>query len=1222
VAVFGLPAPRDDDALRAVVAAAETQRALAALNEQLLRTWGVQLTNRTGIASGEAVIGEASAGEHILTGEVVALANKLEQSAPANEVLIGDSTVVILGDDVQVEAVTPVLPKDATHPVAAYRLVCVNADAERANADPTDANPDVTLCSNCGGESPRAFLYCGACGGKLVARGRFQESRKTVTIVFSDVKAATLTGEPLAPEAARDVMARAFDAARRVLEKHGGTVEKFIGDAVMAVFGLPVRHEDDGLRAVRAALDMKTALVSLAETLARDESIRLDIATGVNTGEVVAGDASLGQRLVTGDAVNVAARLEQAAPLREVYIGELTYALVSDAVDVEEVEPLSLKGKARPVPAYRLLAVRSGDAVARRQDTPMVGRERELALLNEAYLATASEGGCRMITLVGDAGVGKTRLTQEFLGIANARARVLTGRCLSYGDGITFWPVVEVVRQAVGIREDETPESARRRLAELVGEENQAVADRVASAVGLLSTPFQVAELFWGIRRFLEILAMVRPVVVLFDDIHWAEPTFLDLIQHLVDKTHGAPVMLLCTARNQLLDDHPDWAERERETRIALRPLSDADAEQVVENLLGRAGIAESVRARIVKASEGNPLFVEQLLSMLIDNGSLRHEGDRWVPTADLSQLTIPPSIHALLAARLDQLPGSERSVVEPASVIGLSFAPSAVRELVPEEVQDDIWTPLNSLARKQLVRAGQAESESDPSYRFQHILIKDAAYQGLLKRSRAAFHERFVHWADRVNAEAGRAQEFEEILGWHLEQAYRYQTELGPLDEDAVAMGVNASGRLGNAGGRAFARGDMPAAANLLERAAALLPDLHPMRPRLLLRLGEARMETGEYETADMVLLIASELAAALEDEGLATRARLFRLLVKYLTDPTVVEGTIESEVDDAIQILERIHDEAGLVVAWRFIANLRIGAAQWRAAEEAVERWIVHARRGDDRVMEVRAGSPLAMAALFGSTPVPEAIARCEELLERSGGDRRSEALILRSMAQLLAMRGEFEVARQDYRRARRTLEELGWTFQATLTSLDSGLIEMLAGDPAAAEDELRRDYETLDKLGERNYITTVAALLAEALYRQQRYQDADVFTSFSAEVAAPDDVTTQFLWRSVRGKLLARAGRVDAGVALARQAVEMSKGSDELIAPANALMDLAEVLYLAERKQEAAVAAAEAIDLFERKGNIVSAAEARTFQRSLELGVPRVLASAPRRAQVPAS
>jgi predicted ATPase len=253
-----------------------------------------------------------------------------------------------------------------------------------------------------------------------------------------------------------------------------------------------------------------------------------------------------------------------------------------------------------------------------------------------------------------------------------------------------------------------------------------------------------------------------------------------------------------------------------------LRPLSDADSERVVENLLGRAGIAESVRARIVKASEGNPLFVEQLLSMLIDNGSLRHEGDRWVPTTDLSELAIPPSIHALLAARLDQLPGPERSVLEPASVIGLSFAPAAVRELAPAEVRDDIWTQLGELARKQLVRSGQAESEADPSYRFQHILIKDAAYQGLLKRSRGAFHERFVRWADRINAEAGRTQEFEEILGWHLEQAYHYRKELGPLNEEAIAIGVNASGRLGNAGGRAFARGDMPAAANLLHRAAA----------------------------------------------------------------------------------------------------------------------------------------------------------------------------------------------------------------------------------------------------------------------------------------------------------------------------------------------------------------------------------------------------------------
>ncbi len=1164
VAVFGLPSPRDDDALRAVRAAAETRVALEDLNERLERAWGVRLVNRTGVATGELAVGEASAGEHILTGNVVNLANKLEQSAPAQEVLIGEPTFRLVARDVTVEPVDPVLPKDAVEAIAAYRLVAVA--------------PEVRGSEGGGLGTPQ----------DAATRARVAETRKTVTVVFSDLKATTSRGDPLAPEVLRDVMGRAFDRARGSLEHHGGTVEKFIGDAVMAVFGLPIRHEDDGLRAVRAALEMRENLSNLAGQLLRENAIRLEVAIGVNTGEVVAGDASLGQRLVTGDAVNVAARLEQAAPVHEVYIGELTFGLVRDAVEVVEVEPLTLKGKAKPVAAYRLVAVRSGEGSARREDTPMVGREAEMRLLGAAFQASLRTRECHLVTVVGEAGVGKTRLIKEFIDSVSADARVLRGRCLPYGDGITFWPIAEVVREASGIRDDDSPAVATRRIAELVSDDGDAIVERVASAIGLSPAPFQVAELLWGIRRFLESLARDEPVLILIDDIHWAEPTLLELIRTMVDAA-GAPIVLLCTSRHGLLDEEPEWATRSRETRIILQPLTEADAGLVVEHLLGQAGLADAVRARIVGAAEGNPLFVEQLLSMLIDKGSLRLEGDSWIATSDLSELAIPPTIHALLASRLDQLPGPERAVVEPASVIGLNFAPSAVRELAVEEVRDDLWPHLGSLVRRQLVREGEARSEVDPSYRFQHILVRDAAYQGLLKRSRATLHERFVEWADRVNAEAGRAQEFEEILGYHLEQAYRYRRELGPLGDDGVALGVRASTRLGSAGARAFARGDMPAAASLLERAAALLPEDHATRPGLLLRLGEARMEMGDYEAADRILDDSARAAAAGAREGLETSARLTRLMFRYLTDPAGVEGDVEAQVQDAISVLERTGDQEGLVTAWRFITNLRIGATQWDATEQAVERWIHHARESGDRVTELRAGPILAMAALFGPMPVPEAIARCEDLLSRSAGDRKAEATILRDLARLQAMEGRFDAARNGYRRARASLEELGWTNQATLTSLDSGPIELLAGNPEGAEAELRRDYETLDRLGERNFITTIAAMLADAIYRQGRYGEADTFAAFSAAVAAPDDNSTQYMWRAVRAKLLAREGRSDEALEHATAAVALTRMSDDLTDQANALLDLAEVTFLAGRQGEALAAATESVGLCERKGEL---------------------------------
>ncbi|MGO9179120.1 MAG: adenylate/guanylate cyclase domain-containing protein [Candidatus Limnocylindrales bacterium] len=1216
VAVFGLPLPREGDALRALSAAAESQRALAALNEQLQRTWGVELNNRTGIATGRAIIGEASAGEHILTGDVMQLANKLEQSAPVNEVLVGAPTLMEVGDDIEVEAVDPVLPKGATDPVAAYRLVCVNTDAEvLAPLSTPGGLSGARICPNCGEDNPEAFTYCGACGGGLAGQVRVQESRKTVTIVFSDLKATTLDGEALIPERLRDVMATAFAEARHVIEKHGGTVEKFIGDAVMAVFGLPVRHEDDGLRAVRSALDMKASLATLAESLARDQAIRLDVAIGVNTGEVVAGDASLGQRLVTGDAVNVAARLEQAAPRHEVLIGDLTYGLVRDAVDVEEVEPLTLKGKARPVPAYRLIAVRSGDAVARRQDAPMVGREREMAQLDEMLTASIRERRARMVTLVGDAGVGKTRLTKEFLDSVRGRARVIRGRCLPYGDGITFWPIVEVVREAANIRDGDPPESARGRLVSLLGHDGEDVAERVASAVGLLDTPFPVSELFWGIRKFLEVLAHDGPVVVHIDDIHWAEATFLDLIGYLTDTSEDGAVLLLCTARNELLERHAGWAQDSRQARIVLAPLSDADAGLVVENLLGQAGLAQSVRTRVVAAAEGNPLFVEQLLSMLIDNRSLRFADGRWAPAVDLSDISIPPTIHALLASRLDQLPPLERSVVEPASVIGLSFAPSAVWELAPDDVKADLWTHLSSLAAKQLVKAGQAESESDPSYRFQHILIKDAAYQGLLKRSRAIFHERFVIWADRVNADAGRTTEFEEILGWHLEQAHRYRKDLGPLDEHGIAVGIDASRRLSSAGRRAMARGDMPAAASLLRRAASLVLEDHQTRPRLLRDAGEALMELGEFTAADEALVAARAGAAALADGGMETTATIMRMQLRFYQTGSADGGTDAiSEVQALLPVLEADANHDGLARAWRLLTMIGFGIGRYVFTENAAERAIEHARLAEDRLIETRSRSSLAMCALLGQTPVPQAIERCEELLVQAEGDRKSESLILAVLAHLEAMRGETGRARDLYRRSRATLEELGVKLLAALTSLDSGWVEMIAGDPVAAERELRGDYETLNAMGERMYISTTSASLSEALYRQGRYDEAEAMTTFSQEIAAPDDVSTQFLWRHVRAKVLARRGDCDEAVTLATESVRVIGESDDIESQGNALMSLAEVFCLCGRRREATDAAEQARERFQRKGNVVSATLATSFRQSLEAGLPSAIVLEP--------
>jgi class 3 adenylate cyclase/tetratricopeptide (TPR) repeat protein len=1058
------------------------------------------------------------------------------------------------------------------------------------------------ICPGCGEENPARFRLCGFCGTALAPALPAQEIRKTVTIVFSDLKGSTNLGEALDSESLREVMTRYFEAMRIELERHGGTVEKYIGDAIMAVFGLPTIHEDDALRAVRAAAGMQAALATLNDELERTWGVRLANRTGVNTGEVVAGDPTTGQRLVTGDPVNTAARLEQAAPENEILLGQLTHRLVRESVVAEPVEPLELKGKAERVPAFRLVSVLDAVVSEAPDATPMVGRDREMEKLRGAFSAALADRRLRSVTVIGDAGVGKSRLTREFLGSVAEEAFVVRGRCLPYGKGITFWPLVEIVRRAAEIRDDDTPERGRARLVGLLGDVE--VADRIASATGLSVVPFPLAETFWAVRRLVEILAERRPLVVVVDDIHWAEPTLLDLLDELAGAELTAPALLLSTARHDLLEERPSWAEQPGAERIVLEPLTEDDSTAIVDNLLGQTGLVPAVREQVIVAAEGNPLFVEQLVSMLIDEGVLRRDEGGWKVTDELGEIQVPPTIQALLAARLDRLGREERAVVEPASVIGLVFQEAAVRWLAPEAVQADLDRHLASLDRKQLVHPARSALEGDGSFRFHHLLIRDAAYNGQLKRTRAALHERFVAWADGVNADRDRALEFEEILGYHLEQAHRYLAELGRLDEHGIELGVRAAGRLASAGRRAFARGDMPAAANLLRRASALLPADSSDRPVLQTEAGEALTEAGELGAADEVLGEAIDGAVALGDRSIEMTARLVRQYLHYITEGDEPEAQVLEGVEAAIGILEAAGDHRGLTRAWRLLTNVHFAGCRYLDAEVAARRMIDEARLAGDRPMELRVLPALATCAQLGPTPVPEAIAIVERVLPELGGDRKSEAYTLRALANLEAMRGRFDVARSLYRRSRETLTELGWRFDAALTSaIASGPVELIAGDASAAERELRRDYEALAAMGERNYISTTAAFLAEALYRQGRDDEALRMTEESEEIAADDDVATQYLWRSVRAKLIARQGRFEEAESLARAAIVIIGAAQDPDSQGYAAIDLAEVLRLAGRHDDAIAAAENAAALFEQKANSSSAARARSLRDAIE-------------------
>ena len=718
----------------------------------------------------------------------------------------------------------------------------------------------MATCAACGYESAASFRFCPECGAR--ADGRAREQRKVVTVLFCDVVGSTELGESVDAEVLRARLADYFERMKTIVERHGGLVEKFIGDAVMAVFGLPAVHEDDAVRALRAAAEMQAALPGLG----------IEGRIGVCSGEVVTGTE---ERLATGDTVNVAARLQQAAQPGEILLGEATLRLGRDAVEAEPVEPLTLKGKREPVPAWRLVSV-STAAPERRFDSALVGRERELATLAEAWERARSAPACELVTVVGAAGVGKSRLVAEFL--AGVEATIVRGRCLSYGEGITYWPVVEVLKQLEEQRARvELGPAAAEALATLFGENGTSSTDEIA----------------WAFRKLVEAVAGEAPVVAVFDDIQWGEDVFLDLLEHVAFLSTGVPMLLLCMARPELLDRRSGWGGV-----LRLQPLAPDEAAALMESRIGDRELDEGVRRRILRAASGNPLFVEEMVAMVQASGA---------------EVEVPPTLKALLTARLDQLDRPERSVLERGAVEGEVFHQGVVQVLMPEEPR--LTSQLTLLVRKELIRPDRPLFAGEDAFRFRHLLMRDAAYEALPKAERAELHERFAGWLAQHGEEF---VELDELLGYHLEQAYRYGQELGQVDAHAQALAAQAGERLARAGSRAVLRHDHHAALNLLERAAGLLPD-EKRHPRFEVDLGWARFNTGDSLAAVSGLAEAADRAAAagnrVAELGLRLERQNLELVLVPATDATARQ--LRELAEQAFPVFEAAGDEWGLTVA-----------------------------------------------------------------------------------------------------------------------------------------------------------------------------------------------------------------------------------------------------------------------------------------------------------------
>ena len=1005
------------------------------------------------------------------------------------------------------------------------------------------------VCPSCGVENRDEAHFCDVCGAALAAEPA-RESRKTVTVLFCDVTGSTALGEWIDPESLRNVMARYFETAKEAIERHGGTVEKFIGDAVMAVFGVPVVHEDDALRAVRAADDLRSALIPLNEELEERFQTRLQLRTGVNTGEVVTGTE---ERLATGDAVNVAARLEQAAQPGEILLGEETLRLVRGAVEAEALAPVEAKGKSEPLAAFRLVSVDRRPA-PRTHAGPMVGRERQRHLLEEAFANVAADRTCQLFTVLGTAGVGKSRLVSEFLGGLDG-ATVVSGRCLSYGDGISYFPVTEV---AIQLKADAAEHPG---LAPILGDDEAT------------SSPDEIA---WAFRKLLEARAAKRPVVVVFDDIHWGEPTFLDLVEHVADFSRDAPILLLCMARPELLDRRESWGGGKlNATNLLLEPLGSDEAAELLTSLVPE-NVEGKLRARILEAAGGNPLFVEEMVAMVVE---LR------AGNGDVAEITVPPTIQALLAARLDQLDPHERVVLERGAVEGNIFHRGVVEALAPEE--REVARRLMSLVRKELVRPDRAQLAGDDAFRFRHLLIRDAAYDALPKAERADLHESFAGWLEQHGAEL---VEVDEILGYHLEQAWRYRTELGSPADPALMLAARE--RLKAAARRGMLREDFTAVQRLIDRARALVLkgqiDLALEIDRLdaLFFGGQARVA---YESAGEL----AERAAASGHRVAELTARIEEGFFALFVKPEGAADRLEGLIQEALPELEQADDLLALFVIHRargFVAHIR---GQMDDEREALDQAVLLVRRLHLTYYEASLLPMMGASRFHGTTPLPDVLAWFDE--QEATGFRHPNNEMNRTLA--LAIVGRFDEARARSKALREELEGRGTSISLSLAlAMDAPEIERLAGDPAKALEFSKRGRAMLEEAGERSWLSTAFGFAGQAHYDLGDLDNAMEAANRAAELGASDDVITQMLVRQVRAKVLARRGDLERAERLVLEAIELGEAVDMPCGTGEAYEDLGHVLYLAGKTAEAERAIERAIEIYDAKGAVAMTDRAR--------------------------
>ena len=1051
-------------------------------------------------------------------------------------------------------------------------------------------------CPNCKAELDAGLSFCDQCGTTLEAapRGAAPPTagavRKTVTVLFADLGGSTGFGERTDPEISRQVLARYHALLQETIDAHRGTVAKFMGDGMMATFGIPEVAEDDARRAVLAGVDIQRRFEAFAADVLARYGETLTMRVGINTGEVViaSGDADL-----VGDALNVAARLEKACRPGHVLVGDETWRITRGELAYEPLGEVTVAGRAGPVGTYEVIGT---GAATTDPVVPFVGRVGETTRLRAAFDRARTDKSAVLVTVLGSPGMGKTRLSRELASTlaVDEDATTFEIRCDRSG-GATFAPFADLVREAAGIAEIEDGEDAaevtRDRIGALVRDDADRgrVVDVIAGVLGAAPAR-SVEETFWGIRRVIESLATDRPLVVVIDDIQWAEPKLLDLLEHLAEWVQSAAVLLVCLARPELRELRPSLTEPGRRVAdvLALDGLDASATAELASGLLGSALPTELID-RLPVSTDGNPLFVRELVRMLVDDAVIRRRDDgAWELAIDAEAIEVPPTIQSLLATRVERLPAEELRVLELASVIGAEFSIGALRELAGSDIA--VTPVLERLRRKELVEPTGSYWGDDPLHRFHHVLIRDAAYRRLLKTTRAELHRQVGEWTD---ASAGDLiGEHETAIAFHFEQAHRYRMELGSVDEETDRLGRRAAELLGVAARRALDREDLTSAGALARRALAALPESDiDDRADLLLIACECFLSSGDV-TAGAPLVAALDALSG-DNEQLGAWAACYRAQLIGLTDP---DGVVAAEemASTAATALASLGDGAGEAKAHQVRALLLARLGRVGEAEVVLDLALGAARASDDRrrVTAVLGAAP--QAALFGPSPVARAGGRCLDvvrLLRITTASPSVEATSMRCQAVLEALRGRFDVSRSMLASARASLEELGLRHGLLETDLFTGMVELIAGNPGAAIDPLRAAYEGLGTLGVGADAGQAAALLATALLARGETDEAELMAGES-EALAGQNLKTAIAWRIARAEVHAARGDAAAGVTIAGEAVEIAAGTDLILDHADACVVLADLCRLAGDAPAAERARAEARRLYEAKGATVPA------------------------------